>query len=119
MTVKKLIDPATWPEFLADFSERNRGRRARFELFRRDGAVAEEDQEGYFENAAVDDGRVVTIKRTYEDHGEKRTMADELHDTHGIEVQYDIDGSEDMIEFMDHKGDMTALHFESRVDGNS
>ena len=29
MTVKKLIDPATWPEFLAAFSERNRGRRKR------------------------------------------------------------------------------------------
>jgi len=118
MTVKKLIDPATWPEFLAEFSGRNRGRRARFELFRRDGSVAEEDQEGHFEGATVD-GRVVRVERVYERLGESRTMTDDLHDTHGIEVQYDTDGSEDTIEFTDHKGDMTVLHFESLVDGDS
>jgi hypothetical protein len=118
MTVKKLIDPATWPKFLADFSERNRGRRARFELFRRDGEIAEEEREGHFEGVTID-GRVVTIKRIYERLGEGRTMVDDLHDTHGIEVQYDTDGSEDTIEFMDHKGDMTVLHFESLVDGDS
>ncbi|MGH7782986.1 MAG: hypothetical protein ACREO5_03985 [Candidatus Binatia bacterium] len=118
MTVKKLIEPSTWPEFLTQFSERNRDRRARFELFRRDGEVAEESREGHFDGATVD-GRIVTIKRTYETSGESKTMSDELHDTHGIEVQYDTDGSEDTIEFTDHKGDMTVLHFESRVDGDS
>ena len=118
MTVKKLIDPATWPEFLAEFSNRNRGRRARFELFRRDGEIAEEGQEGYFESANLN-GRVVTVKRSYTEHGETKTMLDELHDTHGIEVQYDTDESEDTVEFMDHKGDMTVLHFESKVDGDS
>lgn len=118
MTVKKLIEPSTWPEFLAAFSKRNRGRRARFELFRRDGETAEEDQEGHFESAAVN-GRVVKITRNYERLGQNRTMTDELHDTHGIEVQYDTDGSEDTIEFTDHKGNMTVLHFESLVDGDS
>jgi len=118
MTVKKMIDPATWPEFFAAFSERNKGRRARFELFRRDGAVAEESREGRFDGARVD-GRVVTVKRGYETPGGDRTMSDDLHDTHGIEVQYDTDGSEDTIEFTDHKGDMTVLHFESLVDGDS
>ena len=118
MTVKKLIEPTTWPEFLAEFSERNRGRRARFELFRRDGETAEEGQEGHFEGIAVD-GRVVTVNRTYDRLGQNRLMTDELRDTHGIEVQYDTDGTEDTIEFTDHKGDMTVLHFESRVDGDS
>lgn len=118
MTVKKMIDPAGWPEFLAEFSERNKGRRARFELFRRDGEIAEEGREGQFDGASID-GRVATIKRTYETSGESKTMSDELHDTHGIEVQYDTDGSEDTIEFTDHKGNMTVLHFESRVDGDS
>jgi hypothetical protein len=118
MTVKKMIDPATWPEFLADFSERNKGRRARFEMFRRDGEVAEEEQEGHFEEATVN-GRVVTVKRNAERLGQNRSIVDELHDTHGIEVQYDTDGSEDTIEFTDHKGDMTVLHFESLVDGDS
>src|ERR1041385_8803387 len=118
MTVKKLIEPSTWPEFLAEFSERNKGRRARFELFRRDGEVAEEDREGLFEGITVD-GRVVTVSRTYNDHGRVKRMADDLHDTHGIEVQYDTDDSEDTLEFTDHKGNMTVLHFESRVDGDS
>jgi hypothetical protein len=118
MTVKKLIEPAAWPEFLAEFSERNRGRRARFELFRRDGAVAEEDQEGNFEDVSVD-GRVVKVKRSYNRLGESRVMTDELHDTHGIQVQYDTDNSEETIEFTDHKGNMTVLHFESLVDGDS
>ena len=118
MTVKKLIEPAGWPEFLAEFSERNRGRRARFELFRRDGEVGEEEREGIFDGATVD-GRVVTVQRSYDSHGEAKKMSDELHDTHGIEVQYDTDDSEDTIEFTDHKGNMTVLHFESLVDGDS
>jgi len=118
MTVKKLIDPATWPTFVSEFSERNKGRRARFELFRRDGEVAEEDREGTFEGMTVD-GRVVTVNRTYDDHGREKRMADTLHDTHGIEVQYDTDNSEDTVEFTDHKGNMTVLHFESLVDGDS
>jgi hypothetical protein len=118
VTVKKLIEPSTWAEYLADFSARNKGRRARFELFRRDGEVAEEGREGVFDGLSVD-GRVVTVNRTYDDHGQTKSMSDELHDTHGIEVQYDTDNSEDTIEFTDHKGNMTVLHFESRVDGDS
>ena len=118
MTVKKLIDPATWPEFLAEFSARNKGRRARFELFRRDGEVAEEEREGNFTVISAT-GRVVTVERTHDEHGEARRMSDEIHDTHGIEVQYDTDGSEDTIEFTDHRGDMTVLHFQSLVDGDS
>lgn len=115
--MKTIIDSAEWQEFLSDFSNRNRGRRARFEIFDR-GSSAEEQQEGHFESASID-GRVVTITRTYESQGEKRSMNDELHDIHGIEIQLDADGSENTIEFSNHNGDMTVLHFESMVDGDS
>jgi hypothetical protein len=115
---KKVVDPAEWPEFLQGFSARNRGRRARFELFSRSGDVGEEDEEGVFESASVDGG-VVTITRTDNTEGKVETMADEIPNIHGITIQYDFDESENTIELMNDKGDMTVLHFESRVDGDS
>lgn len=117
MTMKKIIEPSNWNEFLAEFSVRNRGRRARFEIFDH-GNAAEEQQEGHFEKAAINN-RVVSITRSYESHGEVRSMTDDLHDTHGIEIQLDAEGNEDTIEFSNHNGDMTVLHFESRIDGDS
>lgn len=118
MTQKNTIDPAGWGDFLQDFSERNRGRRARFDLFERSGRTAEEQQEGVFESATLED-RHVTVVRGYEDRGEAKTMTDEIKDVHGIAVQLDTDGSESTIEFLNHNGDMTQLHFESNVDGDS
>ena len=49
---KKVIAPDEWNEYLADFSSRNQGRRARFEAFSHDG-VAEEDEEAVFESVAM------------------------------------------------------------------
>ncbi len=118
MSVTKMIDPTEWTEFLAEFSERNRGRRARFELFRRDGEVAEEGQEGYFEQVSIDNS-IVTIERKYKNHEKDRTMTDAIPNIHGISVQYDTDESENTVEFTNDKGDMTVLHFESMVDGGS
>ena len=118
MSVTKMIDPAGWSEFLSEFSERNQGRRARFELFRRDGEVAEESQEGYFERIGIEKD-VVTIERKYKNHEEDKVMSDAIPNIHGISVQYDTDESENMLEFTNDKGDMTVLHFESRVDGDS
>jgi len=46
-------------------------------------------------------------------------MTDELKNIRGISVQYDTDNSEDMLEFTDDKNQLTTLHFESRVDGDS
>ena len=63
MSQTKMIEPGDWSKFLDVFSERNRGRRARFELFRRDGEVAEEGQEGYFESISLVD-EAVTVVRT-------------------------------------------------------
>ncbi len=118
MTSIKSVEPSKWQEFLADFSERNRGRRARFEIFGRTGDFAEEDQEGHFQLVSVD-GQTVTIDRTYEKRGREETMSDKLENVRGIAVQYDTDNSEDMIEFADARGNLTALHFESNVDGSS
>lgn len=118
MTMIKTVDPADWQKFLGDFSERNRGRRARFELFGRTGIAREEDQEGHFETISIVD-HTVNVKRTYEKHGQTETMSDDVPDIRGISVQLDSDGSEDMIELSDSKGNLTALHFESMVDGEN
>lgn len=117
MTQKRSIESSEWTRFLNNFSSRNRGRRARFELFHT-GTSQEEQQEGHFENISIE-GRVVTVGRSYESRGEQKTMTDEITDTHGIVVQIDTDGSEDTLEFSNHNGDLTVLHFESLVDGDS
>ena len=116
--MSKQIDPQDWTSFLEEFSGRNQGRRARFELFHHAGEVKEEEQEAHFESATVD-GRTVTVKRTDRTGKEPKEMSIDLHDTHGIAVQYDTDESEDTLEFTNHNGDMTVLHFESKVDGDS
>ena len=118
MSVTKMIDPAHWTEFLGEFSERNRGRRARFELFRRDGEVAEEEQEGNFERASIENG-VINIERKYKNQEKDRVMSDKIPNIHGVAVQFDTDESENILEFTNDKGDMTVLHFESLVDGDS
>ncbi len=112
---KKTIDPSEWNDFLSEFSDRNTGRRARFEAFTSDG-VAEEDEEASFQSVSIDDG-VVTIDRVTAEGG--KTITDRLENIHGITVQLDWDESENTMEFMDSNGDMVVLHFESRVDGGS
>jgi hypothetical protein len=116
--MSKQIEPQEWSSFLEDFSARNKGRRARFELFHHAGDVREEEQEAHFESASLE-GRTVTVKRTDRSRGEPVDLALDVSDTHGIAVQYDTDGSEDTLEFTNHRGDMTVLHFESKVDGDS
>ena len=118
MTLIKMIEPDKWPAFLADFSERNRGRRARFEIFERTGDFVEEAQGGHFQNISID-GHAVSVERTYEKHGREETMTDKFENVRGISIQYDTDNSEDMLELSDAKGNLTALHFESKVDGSS
>jgi hypothetical protein len=114
MTMISVVDPQEWGTFLDGFTERNKGRRARFEIYSH-GDSSEEQQEGHFEHIAID-GHTVTVKRTY---GEGSVMNDELTNVRGISVQYDTDNSEDMLEFTDAEGNLTTLHFESRVDGDS
>jgi len=118
MSETKMVEPAKWDEFLNGFSERNRGRRARFELFRRDGEVAEEGQEGYFESASIDD-EAITITRIDKSKREEYEMKDRIPNIHGIAVQLDSDGSDNTLELTNARGDMTVLHFESTIDGDS
>jgi hypothetical protein len=117
MTMIKAIDRENWDNFLADFTERNRGRKARFEIFSR-GDFSEEEQEARFESAGAD-GKTVTISRSYTNRGEPATMTDTLENIRGIAVQYDVDNSEDMLEFTNDKNELTTLHFQSMVDGDS
>jgi len=117
MTMISVVDPQEWSTFLNGFTERNRGRRARFEIFSR-GNSSEEQQEGHFEHISID-GHTVTVKRTYTAQGRESVMTDELNNVRGISVQYDTDKSEDMLEFADGEGNLTTLHFESHVDGDS
>ena len=111
---KKIITPDQWNEYLADFSTRNQGRRARFEAFSRDG-VAEEDEEAVFQSVSISGDRV-TVGRAVSDGP---AITDEITGVHGIAVQLDSDGSDNTMEFMDTNGDLTVLHFESMVDGES
>ncbi|MEP6788696.1 MAG: hypothetical protein ABJB40_09720 [Acidobacteriota bacterium] len=113
----KMIEPQEWDTFLNGFTERNHGRRARFEIFSH-GDFSEEEREAYFENVSID-GNTVTVKRSYDKHGERATMTDTLENIRGISIQYDTDNSEDMLEFTNERNELTTLHFESRVDGDS
>jgi len=111
---KKIIAPDQWNEYLADFSTRNQGRRARFEAFSRRG-VAEEDEEAVFQNVSIS-GDKVTVGRSVSGGS---AITDEVTGVHGIAVQLDSDGSDNTMEFMNTNGDLTVLHFESMVDGES
>ncbi len=114
---KKIIVPGDWTEYLADFSSRNSGRRARFEVFA-NGRVAEEDEEAVFDQILAD-GDIVTVKRINNAEGQNIPLSAEVPGVRGIAVQADSDGSDNTIEFMNGNGDLTVLHFESLVDGSS
>lgn len=114
---KKVIAPDDWGNFLGEFSDRNRGRRARFEAFTRND-VLEEDEEAIFEKVSIA-GDAVTVARTVNTNGDPSPISDELTGIRGIQVQHDWDKSDNTIEFTDEAGDMAVLHFESKVDGMS
>src|SRR3954453_9846211 len=117
MTMIKTIEPQNWPAFLNEFSERNRGRRARYGVYR--GAdVVEEDEEARLESIAVNDGKI-TVKRTFAGHGEPGEATDDLEDIRIISVQYDTDNTEDMLGFTNARNELVTLRLESRVDGVS
>ncbi len=117
MAERTVVEPEKWQAFMIEFSERNKGRRARFELFR-GGDLSEEEQEGSFESIKIERS-TVTVERSYEHGGTQRTMTDTFTDIRGIAVQPDVDGSDNTLELTDSNGDMTVLHFESLVDGDS
>lgn len=112
------IEPKEWPEFLSAFTRRNRGRRARFEVFGPRGSVGEEVQEAKFRSAAIDNN-TVTVTRIDNAEVKENVMNDAFPNIRGVAVQYDTDGSEVTLELTNEKGVMTVLHFESMVDGDS
>ncbi len=114
----KAVEPKEWATFLNAFTTRNRGRRARFEIFGPNGGFKEEEQEGGFESVSIS-GSSVTVTRHYKKQDQESKMTDELKSIVGVAVQYDTDNSEDMLQFTDDKNAMTTLHFASHVDGDS
>ncbi|HQX56844.1 MAG TPA: hypothetical protein PLP07_13025 [Pyrinomonadaceae bacterium] len=118
MTMISIVEPRKWETFLSDFTKRNKGRRARFEIYGPNGSFKEEQQEGSFESISIS-ANTVTVVRSYDKHGTLASMTDELKNVRGISAQYDSDKSINMLEFADDKGGMTTLHFESKIDGDS
>lgn len=116
------IEPVNWSEFLREFSARNNNRRARFDVFRSRGAIETEAHEEHLEDILLkNDGKsyaveVIRIDRT---NGKAEKKRDIITNVRGISVQYDTDGSEDVLEITDDQNTLINLRFESKVDGAS
>lgn len=115
-------DQTKWPDFLAEFSRRNRGRRARFERF--DGrGVAEEQEEARLENITVEmignDAPRIIVTR----HDISTTSPSEwvttIPQVQRISPQLDIVNSEAGLEIEDRHAVLVLLRLESLVDGAS
>lgn len=115
------IEPSNWAEFLSEFSQRNNGRRARFEVFR-GGRVEEEGQEAHLEDVSLKrSGNKANVEIIRIDRADKNAdkIKDVITNVRGISVQYDVDGSEDVLEITDDENALISLRLESKVDGNS
>ncbi|CAA9410901.1 MAG: hypothetical protein AVDCRST_MAG74-2278 [uncultured Pyrinomonadaceae bacterium] len=119
---RRAIEPKDWAKFLEDFSSRNKNRRARFNIFFNSGETLEEGEEGHLESVALNkDGNktLVIVKRADRTSGNEETMTDTIENVRGVTVQFDTDGSEDILEITDGKNTLFSLRFESKVDGAS
>jgi len=119
---RKGISPDNWADFLNDFSSRNKNRRARFNVFFASGETVEEAEEGHLESVAFSKNggnSQVIVKRSDQTAKNQETMTDTIENVRGITVQYDTDGSEDILEITDTKNTLLSLRFESKVDGAS
>src|SRR5262245_54011699 len=109
-------DSNQWAEYLAEFSGRNRTRRARFERFDWRG-VEEEDQEAHLENISVefdgDDAPRVTVTRIDTSTAEPRTVVTTIPNVKRISPQFDVDNSEDGLEILGEQGALIILRMES------
>lgn len=117
-----MIEPINWGKFLQEFSERNRERRARFNIFFSSGETVEEGEEGHFKSASLDKNgnkTQVVIERVDRSETEEKTMSDAIESVRGVAVQYETDGSENILEITDEKNTLFSLRFESKLDGNS
>jgi len=119
---RKAIEPTNWETFLRDFSERNANRRARFDIFFDSGETLEEGEEGHLQSVALErngDRMQVVVKRDDQTAENAETMIDTIENVRGVGVQYDTDGSEDILEITDGKNTLFSLRLESKVDGAS
>lgn len=117
---RKLIAPDEWESFLEDFAKRNKDRRARFDVFRKDGTVEEENQEAHIEeiNFTKND-KTVEVVRIDRTENKNEEVKNQITNVKSIFVQYDTDDSEDAIEFLDNQDSLISLRMESKVDGVS
>ena len=119
---KKIIKPDNWQEFLREFADRNNNRRARFDIFRRNGEVEEEGTEAHLEDVVLkNEGESKTVEIIRIERGNANAEKNRVVMTNvrGIAVQYDTDGSEDALEITDDQNSLISLRMESKVDGVS
>ncbi|MBA2606735.1 MAG: hypothetical protein M3521_04395 [Acidobacteriota bacterium] len=120
--MSKAIEPKNWAEFLKEFSLRNKDRRARFNVFYRSGETVEEAEEGHLEDVSLNKNgneTQVIVKRVDRSDENGETMTDTIGNVRGIAVQYETDGSENILEITDGKNTLLSLRFESKLDGAS
>ncbi len=116
------IEPQNWGEFLREFASRNNNRRARFDVFRSGGATEGEAREEHLEDILLKtEGDKKSVEVIRIDRGKSNTekTRDVITNVRGIAVQYDTDGSEDVLEITDNQNTLISLRFESKVDGAS
>lgn len=116
------IEPINWKEFLNEFSTRNYNRRARFDVFRINGVVEEEAKERHLEGILLKtegNNKSVEVIRIDRSNKNAEKTRDVITNVRGISVQYDTDGSEDILEITDDQNTLISLRMESKVDGVS
>lgn len=120
MSEIKQIDPGDWKSFLEEFSTRNNNRRARLQIFKGRN-VENEGQESHLEEVSIKEttSNTLTITRIDRTKGDGEKIHDTITNVVGIAVQFDTDGSEDVLEITDKENELISLRMESRVDGAS
>lgn len=118
MSEIKQIQPENWKSFLEEFSDRNNNRRARFQIFRGKN-VENEPQESHLEEVRIEGNNSIVITRIDRTKGDGEKIHDTITNVVGVSVQYDTDGSEDVLEITDKENELISLRMESRVDGAS
>ena len=119
---REAISVGEWKSFLRDFVERNKDRRSRFDIFRENGSTEEEEVEAHLEEIIYkNDGnsKNVEVIRIDKSDAESHEVRVAITNLRGIRVQYDTDGSENVLEFIDNQNTLISLRFESKVDGAS
>ncbi len=107
---------------MREFAARNNNRRARFDVFRSGGAIEEEAHEEHLEDILLKsegNAKSVEVIRIDRTSGKAEKKRDVITNVRGISVQYDTDGSEDVLEITDDQNTLISLRFESKVDGAS